>query len=958
MTTLIALDRDRVAEAPRTYLPSQSVDEERPIPRTSLGVLPLEYRFLSWGARLAAVGLSWVIVEQLLPIQGLGWFVVVAGLANVALLAVGTLVIDSPVAMADRVAQWAFSTGAVIVFFTLGTILTFVFLRGWAALHYWNFFTQTMQTTLPDAPYNQGGILQSIVGTLIELGIAIAITLPLGVATAVYVNEVGGRFARMIRTVVEAMTALPSIVAGLFIYSVWIILLGQPRSGFAGALAISVMMLPIIARASEVVLRVVPGSLREASLGLGASRWRTVWYVVLPDRATGPGHRPDPGGRPRHRRDLAGADRLGLRHLHGHPSDAGSDELAPAVGLQQCHRARAPGGRARLRDRRGPADPGPDPLRGRATPGPSSLGQAVAAAAHPTLARSLPAARGPHVNRRQLRPAALRAAVVALGAVILFATAPAGAAPEYAEIEGSGSTWAYGIIAPWIAQVQSAYGMQITFNQSGSSQGRKDFANGVTDFGDSDIPYQGVDPTTGQTDASTRPYAYAPVVAGGTAFTYHITAAGHLVNNLRLSGETLTKIFTNKITNWADPAITQENGGHALPSETIKPVVRSDGSGATAQFTLWMDKQFPSLWRPFNGGKAGLTSIFPRQGSQIAVAQDAGVMNTIKGSGGEGEIGYTEYSYPLQAHYPVVYVENRSGYFVQPTQYNVAVALTQASIVGCNNNGTCSPNGVPASTYLTQDLDRVYTYQDKRTYPLSSYSYMVVPASKTDQRMTVPKRQTLADFLSYSLCTGQRLAGPYGYSPLPLNLVKAAFGQIEKLGPAAQGGAVAGVHVKNPSANLATCDNPTFVKGDLSANHLAQVAPMPLACQKATSQPCGAGTVAPGTNGSTSSTSDPGGTTTGKSGSTEPQGSTANGGTPTGGTGPPGSGTPVTSGDGTTTSADGTLTTAATTPTATELAAQSSDTSIWGWTAVIELLVIVLLPGLYVAWLRRQKGAR
>ena len=134
------------------------------------------------------------------------------------------------------------------------------------------------------------------------------------------------------------------------------------------------------------------------------------------------------------------------------------------------------------------------------------------------------------------RLAVLRAFVLVLGLVSVVAAAPAGAAPEYAEIEGSGSTWAYGIIAPWIAQVQSAYGMQITFNQSGSSQGRKDFANGVTDFGDSDIPYQGVDPTTGQTDASTRPYAYLPVVAGGTAFTYHLTVGGHLVTNLRLSG--------------------------------------------------------------------------------------------------------------------------------------------------------------------------------------------------------------------------------------------------------------------------------------------------------------------------------------------------------------------------------------------------------------------------------------
>lgn len=570
------------------------------------------------------------------------------------------------------------------------------------------------------------------------------------------------------------------------------------------------------------------------------------------------------------------------------------------------------------------------------------------------------------MKSRLRRPAVLRATVLALGVVTLFATAPAGAATEYAEIEGSGSTWAYGIIAPWIAQVQAAYGMQITFNQSGSSQGRKDFANGVTDFGDSDIPYQGVDPTTGQTDASSRPYAYAPVVAGGTAFTYHLTVGGHLVTNLRLSGETITKIFTNKITDWSDPQITKENGGHAFPSETIKPVVRSDGSGATAQFTLWMDKQYPSIWRPFNGGKAGLTSIFPRQGNQIAVAQDAGVMNTIKGSGGEGEIGYTEYSYPLQAHYPVVYVENKAGYFVQPTQYNVAVALTQARIIGCNNNGSCSPSGVPANSYLTQNLDNVYTYKDARTYPLSSYSYMVIPASKTDQRMTVPKRQTLADFLSYSLCTGQGLAGPYGYSPLPLNLVKAAFGQVEKLGPKAEGGAVAGVNIKNPSANLATCNNPTFVKGNLAANHLAQIAPMPLACQKATSQPCGDATVPPGTNGndgnngdnnnpSTGTPSD--GTTTGGS-----PGTTSDGGLPSdapGGAPPATTGDGTTTSDGTTTTAGGELTTGLTTPTATVLAAQrSSDTAIWGWTAVVELLAIVLLPGLYVAWLRRRRGVR
>jgi phosphate transport system permease protein len=139
----------------------------------------------------------------------------------------------------------------------------------------------------PDTALNHGGIVHAVVGSLIELTIAIAITLPLGIGTAIFMNEIGGRFARVVRTVVEAMTALPSIVAGLFIYTLWIIALHEPRSGLAAGLAISVMMLPIIARASDVVLRVVPGNLREASLALGASRWATVWRVVLPTARPG-----------------------------------------------------------------------------------------------------------------------------------------------------------------------------------------------------------------------------------------------------------------------------------------------------------------------------------------------------------------------------------------------------------------------------------------------------------------------------------------------------------------------------------------------------------------------------------------------------------------------------------------------------------------------------------------------
>ncbi len=102
-------------------------------------------------------------------------------------------------------------------------------------------------------------------------------------------TEVGGRFARIVRTVVEAMTALPSIVAGLFVYTVLIVTLHFERNGFAASMAMSVMMLPIIARAADVVLRVVPGGLREAGLALWIDAMAHALARGAADRSTGPG---------------------------------------------------------------------------------------------------------------------------------------------------------------------------------------------------------------------------------------------------------------------------------------------------------------------------------------------------------------------------------------------------------------------------------------------------------------------------------------------------------------------------------------------------------------------------------------------------------------------------------------------------------------------------------------------
>jgi phosphate transport system permease protein len=127
----------------------------------------------------------------------------------------------------------------------------------------------------------------AILGTLEQVGVAAIIGVPAAVATAVFLNEVGGRGTRLVRTVVTAMSGTPSVIAGVFIYSILIINHVLGYSGFAAALALFVLLLPLVARTTEEVLRVVPSGLREASQALGASEWRTVWSVVLPTARSG-----------------------------------------------------------------------------------------------------------------------------------------------------------------------------------------------------------------------------------------------------------------------------------------------------------------------------------------------------------------------------------------------------------------------------------------------------------------------------------------------------------------------------------------------------------------------------------------------------------------------------------------------------------------------------------------------
>jgi phosphate transport system permease protein len=174
----------------------------------------------------------------------------------------------------------------MFVIFPLGSILYEIVKRGIGGLSL-GIFTTDMAVTASDAPLDEGGLLHAIVGTLYIVVIASLISVPIGILTALYLTEIKGKAAGTVRFFVQAMSGIPSIVAGLFIYAVWMIALGNQYSAFAGAMALAILMIPTVARTSEEVLKLIPSDLREAGLAMGGTQWRTVAMIVIPAAQSG-----------------------------------------------------------------------------------------------------------------------------------------------------------------------------------------------------------------------------------------------------------------------------------------------------------------------------------------------------------------------------------------------------------------------------------------------------------------------------------------------------------------------------------------------------------------------------------------------------------------------------------------------------------------------------------------------
>ena len=243
------------------------------------------------GCAISAFCLNWLLFARLS--EGVGWFgfILCTYLAFLVLFGVATTDRLGRLVAADRIMTVLVTTVAVVLLIPLVWLISYIVIRGVPALRA-SFFAHDQSGVTPVMDSTAGGGAHAIVGTIEQVALALLWSLPLGLGAAVFLNETRSKWRRPVRIFVDAMSGLPSIIAGLFIFAVLILPLAKTSSlfgfnGFMASLALAMIMLPTVTRTVEVVLRLVPDGLREASLALGASRARTTWSVVFPTARTG-----------------------------------------------------------------------------------------------------------------------------------------------------------------------------------------------------------------------------------------------------------------------------------------------------------------------------------------------------------------------------------------------------------------------------------------------------------------------------------------------------------------------------------------------------------------------------------------------------------------------------------------------------------------------------------------------
>ena len=220
------------------------------------------------------------------PMKGKLAYFGVFFIAYALLTSVFKATVRGSAAAKDALVNSLVAIGAIVTVIPVVSILATLLKKGLPGIGF-NLFTHDMALATPTDPLSNGGLLHAITGTLILVTVALVLSVPIGILTALYLTEIKGRFTGPIRFLVQAMSGVPSIVAGLFILSSILYPITKAYSGFMGSLALTILMIPTIARTSEEVLKLIPNDLREAGTALGGTQWRTVAMIVVPAAKSG-----------------------------------------------------------------------------------------------------------------------------------------------------------------------------------------------------------------------------------------------------------------------------------------------------------------------------------------------------------------------------------------------------------------------------------------------------------------------------------------------------------------------------------------------------------------------------------------------------------------------------------------------------------------------------------------------
>jgi phosphate transport system permease protein len=234
---------------------------------------------------LASIAIS-VLLVQLTGFEGKLALIVLFFIVNAILNGALNYARFGIMSAKDSVVKILVSFGALLTVFPIVSILGTVLVKGLPGIKL-NLFTQDMSLAAPTDPLTNGGLLHAITGTFTLVALSLIMSVPMGILTALYLTEIKGIFSRPIRFLVQAMSGVPSIVAGLFILSAVLYPITKAYSSLMGALALTILMIPTIARTSEEVLNLIPNDLREAGVALGGTQWRTVAMIVLPAAKSG-----------------------------------------------------------------------------------------------------------------------------------------------------------------------------------------------------------------------------------------------------------------------------------------------------------------------------------------------------------------------------------------------------------------------------------------------------------------------------------------------------------------------------------------------------------------------------------------------------------------------------------------------------------------------------------------------